>query len=329
MIWVEWQSVLRSGNVMRRVEKLDCETVRRYKESIIRFIFESVKGSAYEESYLISDAEEKYEEMLIYISERKAIVLGVIEDEKFAGMVWGYTYPFRDDKLRMYISILHVDESLRGQGIGGILMEQMEKEALKSGYKSLFLHAEAFNTGAIKFYERIGFQPERIQMVKRIPSINDDGIFERGVKRIFEQEAKDYYEKLTDLFMINTRAHVLTESLDRKWSAGKIMELIGYISKGQATVMGYFEKEKIVGFIWVFPHKYCGEERNILNAITVFPEYRSRHVAEKLFQSMEYELRHDRKAIYTFVDAANVGGYKFYLKQGMTEERYQLVKRVC
>ena len=30
----------------------------------------------------------------------------------------------------------------------------------------MFLHAEAKNSGAVRFYERMGFQAERIQLVK-------------------------------------------------------------------------------------------------------------------------------------------------------------------
>lgn len=129
--------------------------------------------------------------------------------------------------------------------------------------------------------------------------------------------------------MINTKAHVLTESFDQQWVSGKITELIEYISKEQALVLGYFEKKELEGFIWVFPYKFHKEERNKLNAITVFPKFRKKHIDKKLFRGMEYELRNDNRAIYTFVDVANEGGYNFYLKQGMVEEVYQLMKKIC
>ena len=55
--------------------------------------------------------------------------------------------------LDSYIAGLFVEKASRSRGIGRLLLE-----AAKSGRQELTLHAYAENTGAVRFYEREGFQ---------------------------------------------------------------------------------------------------------------------------------------------------------------------------
>lgn len=158
---------------MYQVKHLSVGEAMEYKKEIVRFIYESVKNTSYEESYLYADAEAKYEDLLSYMEEGNAIVCGAVAGDELIGFVWGYEYPFRDDKFRLYVSILHVDERFRGGGVGRSLLAEIEESAKMKGCRSVFLHAEAFNTGAIQFYERMGFQAERVQLVK--PEMSGDG----------------------------------------------------------------------------------------------------------------------------------------------------------
>lgn len=82
------------------------------------------------------------------------------------------------------------------------------------------------------------------------------------------------------------------------------------------------------GFVWIFPYGYKGETRYLLNAITVFSEYKGKKVADKLFQSIEQQAKEDYKTLYTFVDKVNERVYRFYKKHKMIEEIYQYAKEV-
>lgn len=329
---------------MYYIKRLDVEDAVRHKKNIVRFIYESVKNTSYEDSYLPSDAESKYEDMLSHMAKGNAVVFGAIADEEMIGFIWGYEYPFRDDKSRLYVSVLHVDERFRGRKVGKNLLSEIEGLAKNLGYHSVFLHAEAFNSGAIRFYDRMGYQAERIQLVKKDLHINEnnperkslgiqktDSNQDGGVKRITFQQACEYREELAELFWINTKAHILTQYADYHLMTIKIVELAEYIRHDKAVVYGYFDKKQIVGFIWVFPYKHKKEERYFLNAITVLPEYRKKHIASILFESVEKELYCKNKALalFTFVDAVNENGCRFYQKHGMKEEVYQLVKNIC
>jgi putative acetyltransferase len=59
---------------------------------------------------------------------------------------------------RLYVRSMAVLPSARGQGIGGLLLRQVESFAAEGGYKTLFLSTTPFLTSAIGLYEHFGFK---------------------------------------------------------------------------------------------------------------------------------------------------------------------------
>ncbi len=55
------------------------------------------------------------------------------------------------------VESLVVPSEMRGQGIGTSLMKRVEQFAVENGYSILSLNVVDTNTGAIKLYERLGF----------------------------------------------------------------------------------------------------------------------------------------------------------------------------
>lgn len=313
---------------MQKIKKLTIEDAQTFKKDIIHFIYDSVKNSAHEDSYSMSDAECKYAEMVEYMKVDKALVCGATIGNSLCGFIWGYEFPFRDDKQRLYVSILHVEEKFRNQNLGMLLLEYIEKQAKVLGYHAVFLHTEAFNKGAIRFYERMGYELERVQLVKRtfVKTKNADNA--KGGRLLTDRDILKNKEILIYLFMLNTKAHILTECFDSRWVEKKIMDLPKYISEGKAVVLGCFDREDLVGFMWVFPYTYKKEPRWMLNAITVLPQYRKKGVAGKMFMQMERLLASTEKILYTYVDVANEAAWRFYIAQGMEEEEFQMVKEL-
>ncbi|HEY0071095.1 MAG TPA: GNAT family N-acetyltransferase [Chloroflexia bacterium] len=59
---------------------------------------------------------------------------------------------------RLYVRSMAVLPSARGQGIGGLLLRQIESFAAEGGYKTLFLSTTPFLSSAIGLYEHFGFR---------------------------------------------------------------------------------------------------------------------------------------------------------------------------
>ena len=86
-----------------------------------------------------------------------------------------------------YLQAIAVDEQLRGDGLGVLLMDSLEQRARESGAKRLSLDVSAGNQGAIRFYDRRGMTIES-QWPKRlkIPALK----FYRMTKKLEQENAE-------------------------------------------------------------------------------------------------------------------------------------------
>lgn len=62
------------------------------------------------------------------------------------------------DAVTAEVKRLYVRPEVRGNGVGGSLMEQLVGDARQSGYKRLRLETMSFMTSAINIYSRLGFK---------------------------------------------------------------------------------------------------------------------------------------------------------------------------
>jgi len=82
------------------------------------------------------------------------------------------------DGHRGWINYLAVDPSCRGDGVGRLIMDRAEQHLIASGCPKINLQIRAENSGAIQFYERLGFSVDDVvSMGKRL--IEDGGPPER------------------------------------------------------------------------------------------------------------------------------------------------------
>lgn len=150
------------------IEALSAEYIQSHQEILSQFIFRSVRNANYTEAFQLADAEKKSADLVQYVQESKAIVFGAFEDGEQIGFIWAYPYAFRSQTDRVYVSILYVNEQYRSMKIGQKLLAAVEDRARELGFRSVFLHTDASNTGAVKFYHNNGFSDERIQFVKEL-----------------------------------------------------------------------------------------------------------------------------------------------------------------
>jgi ribosomal protein S18 acetylase RimI-like enzyme len=76
-----------------------------------------------------------------------------------AGEVVGDLW-FAEQPPRVFIYDLVIDTSQRGRGIGSAAPAALEEEARRLGATEIALHVFSHNTGAIRLYERLGYEAE-------------------------------------------------------------------------------------------------------------------------------------------------------------------------
>lgn len=105
-----------------------------------------------------------YNDMIRFIRDGSAIIIGAFESSDLVGFLWAYTRDFLGEQ-RLYITHIIVGSNVRYSGIGKQLLLTLEGIAQK---KKIELIATVENEGAIKFYKKNGFTEERVQLEKEL-----------------------------------------------------------------------------------------------------------------------------------------------------------------
>lgn len=64
----------------------------------------------------------------------------------------------------LWILEFHIDPHYRGRGVGGRLMERITEHARRAGFRTIVCETQNTNVPAIRFYERMGFAIEGIDL---------------------------------------------------------------------------------------------------------------------------------------------------------------------
>lgn len=93
------------------------------------------------------------------------------QEEKVAGHAFCIhtqipDHPVMTDIRTLYVDDICVDEAERGRHIGKKLYEHVYDYAKKEGFYNITLNVWTCNPGAVKFYEAMGLEPQKIGMEK-------------------------------------------------------------------------------------------------------------------------------------------------------------------
>ena len=67
-----------------------------------------------------------------------------------------------------YIALLAIQEEYEGRGVARLLMKRAERWAKEMGFDRVALDVFASNNNALEFYQRAGFKPETVRVIKRL-----------------------------------------------------------------------------------------------------------------------------------------------------------------
>ena len=101
----------------------------------------------------------------------------------------------------------------------------------------------------------------------------------------------------------------------------------GYIEDNSAVIIGAFDNEKLVGFIWGYIIQIFEETRLHSYMGAVHPHYRGYHIAKRLMeQQFEEARKREIFIIEAMVTKENQAAYNWHLKTGFREERVKMRK---
>ncbi len=141
--------------------------LRRDIETVLDFQFEVYEGNF--PGFRVDRAfRDDYTRDLRRAASDPTEMLFVLEqDGELAGFVWGSMMSTLVDARVGYIKNVYVTPHLRGSGQAHRLMEAIEGWIWDQGAEKIMLDASVSNERAMGFYEKLGYDVERVRMVKR------------------------------------------------------------------------------------------------------------------------------------------------------------------
>lgn len=86
---------------------------------------------------------------------------GAYDEDRLVSLVLAEPYPWNNS---VWVHEFHVAETHRGQGIGRQLMEYLAETAKAAGLRTIVCETQNTNVSAIRFYRRLGFTLEGIDL---------------------------------------------------------------------------------------------------------------------------------------------------------------------
>lgn len=112
----------------------------------------------FQDDYIVEMLSETTGPNITLIAEENAVPLGFIHARQHADEI--------SEEVCGTIPLIAVTEAAQGRGIGKLLMEAAENWAKAQGWRLLHLEVFAENTHAQDFYQKLGFAPETLHMIK-------------------------------------------------------------------------------------------------------------------------------------------------------------------
>ncbi len=309
-------SLIKIENI--KIKQMDNSDIEIYKNNIVNFLFENSKMLNYEKTSI--------KDLSGYVRDGKPIVIGAFHDKKIVGFLMSYSYPFREDSNRLYISIIHVLNEYRNIHIGEELLSHIEKIAKNKGFTRLFLHTEATNEKMCNFYEKNGFTRERVQYVKSI----ENGISSSKMEEVLDGDVCTlikYRNQFINLYYDNIKVHEYESAFSYKDAEKKIADLQDYLINKKAHFFYTKSDEIITSFMWVHPIKYEGLNRIYIHAYVTKKSFQGNGLAKSLYEHL-FAFPFDEEKIYTHVDYSNVVSCHVQEKYGFVPEIIQFKKNV-
>lgn len=317
------------------IKRLTVKDCNFYQEMLEKYILECTNTGGTGVKFTPRDAKERCEELKRHLDKEEAIVFGAITSIGLTGFVWADKLPFREDVNRLYVQLLYVDFQYQNQQVEKMLLNAVEKEARRSNYTAVFLHTDASNEKALHFYHKMGYEDERVQMVRDLTNFNlekqkcvcSEETSDRKVVRLTSDMVIKHFDDLSRLCYENVKFHSYMEHYSYQEANDKIKGLATYLKQNRAISYGYISDNIMVGFLWIYPYKYGTEERFYLGVIQVEDKFRRLGIGSQLYEmAMATVLDFGITHLYTHVDAWNVNSRNMHQKLGFIDEMYQVTK---
>jgi len=142
--------------------------VRRDLEAVLDFQYEVYEGNFPGFCVDRSFREEYGRDLRRAARDSREALMVLEQDDELCGFIWAALMSTLVDARVGYIKNVYIAAHLRGSGHAQRLMAAVEQWLLDQGADKIMLDASTCNPRALAFYEKLGYDVERVRMVKRL-----------------------------------------------------------------------------------------------------------------------------------------------------------------
>ena len=146
------------------IERFQKADVEKWHEQISCLLAEAFEISFSADITSPEKCYTKVDELKKYLEDDKAIFFAVVEGAELFGFLWAYPRDVGNEG-RLHLNHFILRKEIRNKGIGTKLIELLKDYADQYHFSGIELMVSKSNKKAISYYERIGFDIERYQMI--------------------------------------------------------------------------------------------------------------------------------------------------------------------
>jgi ribosomal protein S18 acetylase RimI-like enzyme len=149
------------------------------------------------------------------------------------------------------------------------------------------------------------------------------------VRLISEENLINNKKYLIDLLEDNLKINFPDLTNLTKYAMNGYDDMLRFKKDDSAILIGAFDKEKVIGFIWAYKREIFGERRIHIGHIVVSSEVRAGGIGSKLVKCLEdYSIHNNIKKIDLMTTLENEKTLKFYKAKGFSMVRVQFEKEL-
>ena len=150
------------------IQRIDLDEALRHFDPLVDLLQELYEDQRLYAPPIFLDQESRRtrcRKLIEHLQSDTALLWGAFIASDLAGFLWAYERDFFCER-QMYVNAVVVKESLRGHGIGRLLLDAVATETSRRGLLTIGVSCLAGKHDTLRFYDSHGFIMERCQLVK-------------------------------------------------------------------------------------------------------------------------------------------------------------------
>ena len=149
------------------IENWNWDNLQQHYPAFFELYVENTQGHELDKIISVEYIQKKADQLPSLFENNQIIFFVALYNNQLVGFLWAFPRTFIETK-RICINAIIVNENYRGLKIGDRLMTALETKAHQMGVSEIDVATAHFKQDTIAWYQKLGYQPERVQLFKKI-----------------------------------------------------------------------------------------------------------------------------------------------------------------